>query len=434
MKGHIQKRGKESWRLKFDLGTDPLTNERRRRYVTVRGTKREAQDHLNAILAAVNHAGDDKQRAQLALAGVLAELAGAAAEPGALATAARVVSSLTDGGTKPTALTVKAHVLERIEQWQASGQVTPRTAERYRELANNQIVPHLGAKFLVDLKPLDIEAWHTTLKMFGRLKGGGLSPRTTLHAHRLLSKALKDGVANEQVARNVAALKGAPRVQDEGEVAILTSEQVGELLVKLRGRAIYGRAIVCLFTGLRRGEMLALRWGNVDLDGKLIRVREAIEETKAGLRFKKPKTKSGVRNVTLPEIVVDVLRAERDAQKRAVAGVPAGAEIDLSLVKLPEDRLVFAGPNGAPLSPRVFSKAWADAAAAIGMPDVTFHALRHTHASQLIDRGVDVVTIGKRLGHASPTVTLRVYAHLFRKDDGKASDAINDALAGIGTA
>jgi integrase len=77
---------------------------------------------------------------------------------------------------------------------------------------------------------------------------------------------------------------------------------------------------------------------------------------------------------------------------------------------------------------------WSRVAASVGMPEVTFHALRHTHASQLIDAGVDVVTISRRLGHASPTVTLQVYAHLFRKDDSKASDAINEALAGLGSA
>ena len=80
-------------------------------------------------------------------------------------------------------------------------------------------------------------------------------------------------------------------------------------------------------------------------------------------------------------------------------------------------------------SPRAFSAEWADVAASIGMPDITFHALRHTHASQLIDAGVDIVTIAKRLGHSSPNITLKVYAHLFRQKDDKAAAAINEALA-----
>jgi integrase len=415
MKGHIHQRGKDSWRLKFDLGSDPITGKRRTKYVTVRGGKREAQDRLNAILAAIGDVGDDKRKAQLALARVLAELA--------------------ETPIEPTKLTVEQHVLERITQWQGAGRIGGKTAERYGELAKNQINPHLGTKLVADLKPLDIENWHTTLKTSGRIDGkGGLSPRTIRHAHRLLSKALKDAVKNEQAFRNVAALEGAPRVDDEEEVVILTDERVSELLTKLRGKLMYVRAITSLFTGLRRGELLALRWRNAGVDGtKTIRVREALEQTKAGgIRFKKPKTKRGLRDITLPDIVVNALRDELERQKRLIAGVPEGAPIDLSLVKLPEDALVFGDDDGEAVSPRAFSKQWAEVAASIGMPDVTLHALRHTHASQLIDQGVDVVTISKRLGHASPTVTLRIYAHLFRKDDGKASEAINAALARLG--
>jgi len=96
--------------------------------------------------------------------------------------------------------------------------------------------------------------------------------------------------------------------------------------------------------------------------------------------------------------------------------------------KLPDDALLFANLESAPLSPIACSKAWGKFAASIGIPEVTFHALRHTHASQLIDAGVDIVTISKRLGHAKPDITLRIYAHLFKKDDSKAAAAINSIL------
>ena len=106
----------------------------------------------------------------------------------------------------------------------------------------------------------------------------------------------------------------------------------------------------------------------------------------------------------------------------------------LGLGKPADDDFVFAEIDGSPRGPRAFSSEWADCATAIGMPDVVFHALRHTHASQLIDAGVDIVTISKRLGHANPNITLKVYAHLFRSKDGKAADAINAALANLGEA
>jgi integrase len=102
--------------------------------------------------------------------------------------------------------------------------------------------------------------------------------------------------------------------------------------------------------------------------------------------------------------------------------------IKLGAGKLPDDALLFARLDGALPSQKRSSKAWSDFAAQIKMPDVAFHNLRHTHASQLIDESVDIVTISKRLGHAKPDITLRIYAHLFRKDDGKAAAAINAAL------
>jgi len=106
----------------------------------------------------------------------------------------------------------------------------------------------------------------------------------------------------------------------------------------------------------------------------------------------------------------------------------------LGLGKLSDEALVFPAPDGEPQTPRVFSKRWTVAARALGTGDIPFHALRHTHASQLIDAGIDIVTISRRLGHSSPTVTLGIYAHFFRQRDDKAAKAINDALAGTGKA
>ena len=93
--------------------------------------------------------------------------------------------------------------------------------------------------------------------------------------------------------------------------------------------------------------------------------------------------------------------------------------------KLQDDDLLFTDSEGAPLHPHHFSTTWSDCARRLGFPGITFHGLRHTHASQLIDQGVDIVTISKRLGHAKPDITLRIYAHLFRKDDAKAAQAID---------
>jgi integrase len=378
MTGHVRQRSPGSWEIKFEAGRDPATGRRKTRYVTFRGSKKAAQQELRRLLGTVDE-GSYVDRSKV---------------------------------------TVAEHVRARIAQWEISA----KTRERYSELAENQIIPYIGGKQLQRLRPGDIETWQTTLRTSGRKDGqGGVSARTIGHAHRVLSKALRDAARHGLVVKNVAAEEGAPKVDGE-EIVILIDDRIKVLLAKLYGHPIYCRAIVALFTGVRRGELLALRWSNTDLEAKVIRIREALEETKThGIRFKPTKTRNGRRDITLPDIVVDALREHRQQQLEL--------RMKLGLGKLPEDALIFSTFDGAPSSPRAFSGEWAEAAKRIGLEDITLHALRHTHASQLIDAGVDVVTISKRLGHASPNITLQVYAHLFQKRDDKAAAAINEALA-----
>lgn len=386
MRGNITRRGRESWRLKFELprGTD---GKRRYQVVTVRGKRRDAEKKLSEMLTSV------------------------------------------DRGTfvEPSKVKVGEHVAARIDQWEAAGKIGARTAERYRELLNGQIVPHLGNVVMQQLKPIDIEAWHTTLRTKGRKDGtGGVGPYTIRGAHRVLSKALRDAVRFDMAMRNVAGKEGqaAPGIERE-EIEIVAADRIGDLLAKLQGRAIYAKAITALFTGLRRGELLALRWSRVDLDNKLAKIREALEETKVhGIRFKATKTKFGRRDIELPDIVVDALRDHRRQQLEE--------RMAMGLGKLPDDALVFPALDGGPQSPRNLSGDWREVAAAIGFGDIGLHALRHTHASMLIDAGIDVVRISKRLGHASPNITLAIYSHLFTKRDSKSAAAINAALAGLG--
>jgi integrase len=302
----------------------------------------------------------------------------------------------------------------RVDQWAAAGDITTGTAERYRQLLEYQIAPHLGTSLLQKLSRLDIEGWHTTLR------NGGLAARTIGHAHRVLAKALNDAERDGMVTRNVCRLQRAPKIADE-EMAIV--QDVPGLVAALKGWRYETVAMVSLFTGMRRGEILALRWSRVDLDAKVIQVREALEATEAhGLGFKPPKSRAGRRDITLPDALVDALREHRKSALEI--------RLQLGIGKLPDDALLFATIEGAPLWPNNVSVAWRAFAKSIGLPDVTFHALRHTHASQLIDAGVDIVSISKRLGHAKPDITLKVYAHLFRNDDSKCAAAINAAMSG----
>jgi integrase len=235
----------------------------------------------------------------------------------------------------------------------------------------------------------------------------------------------KDTTIVGRVQRNIAKLQPPPRVEHK-EATILDETSAGRLQLELRDHHLYGLAIVALYTGMRLGEVLALRWCHVDLDQAVANVCEALEETKRhGLRVKKPKNYL-CREIDLPDIVVDTLSDHRRQQLEL--------RMQLGIGKMPDDAIVFPNLEGKHQWPRAVSQAWGRIAERLGIPDVTFHGLRHTHASQLIDAGLDVVTISKRLGHKDPNVTLKVYAHAFDrandKDRRKASKAINDALAG----
>ena len=215
-----------------------------------------------------------------------------------------------------------------------------------------------------------------------------------------------------------------PKVEG-AEIEILSEDQVPVVLRALRGRPIYQLAVLALATGMRRGELLALRWRDVDLDAARLKVEQSLEETKMGLRFKPPKTKHGRRTISLPAVVVTELRIHRKTHIEERLKFGQG--------RLPEDALVFGTLDEKPRSPNSVSKEWVRTITQLNLPRVSLHALRHTHASQLIASGMDVLTIQRRLGHGLPTITLAVYGHLFLNSDDRAAQVMEAAFALIGT-
>lgn len=372
MSGHIRRRGERSWGLKFDLGRDPVTGKRQTRYHNFVGTKREAQAELTRLTAE-------------ALRGTYVE-----------------ATTETVGG-----------FLDRWSRDWATTNVSPKTLERYNELIRNQIHPHIGNRPIQKLRPVDLN------ELYAKLLRDRLAPRTVGHVHRLLHRAFSFAMTWDVIQKNVVSSVRPPRVPEE-EIEIIREDDIKTVLQKLHGRPLYPIVTLALATGMRRGELLALRWQDVDLDGGMLRVERSLEETKAGLRFKAPKTKQGRRSITIPPSIIAELRAYwKDQQERRLA-IGAG--------KAPADALVFAAWDGSPRSPNALSKEWKAAMTEAEMK-VSLHALRHTHASSLIAAGVDVLTISRRLGHASPSITLDVYGHLFKNIDDRAAQVI-EALFG----
>jgi integrase len=250
-------------------------------------------------------------------------------------------------------------------------------------------------------------AWHRAF----RKNDGPCSPVIAARA-AMCSK-------NGTVIRNVATVHKPPKVEDE-EIEILSPEEIAEVRRKLQSHTLSPIVELALATGMRRGELLGLQWGDIDLDGEALRVEHSLEETNAGLRLKSPKTKRGRRNISLPSDTVGMLRAYKIEQLRI--------RLQLGLGNMKPDTLVFSTLEGGFIRPRNLSKAWWRARAALKLPAVAFHAFRHSHASMLIGAGVDILTISRRLGHAQASVTLDRYGHLFKGADAAAAKAIGGLL------
>jgi integrase len=311
MKGHIRQRGKDSWAIVIDAPRDPA-GKRKRRWHSVKGTKRQAQ-----------------------------------------AECARLVSALKGGSyVEPTKFTLAAW----LRQWLATvrQEVSPKTHERYGELVNGYLIPALGPTLLSKLTPIAIQSAFNGWAIGGRRDGkpGGLAPRTRHHLHRLLKTALMRAVDDQVLARNPLRAK-APKVE-RPPMTILTPEQATALLDGLRHTRVYWPTLLALATGMRRGEILALRWRGVDFERGTILVTESLEETrptrgKATLRFKS--TKSGkARVVTLPAFAVEELRQHKREQ----------AEVLLSLgVRQSGETMVCPREDGEPMVPETLTHEFA---------------------------------------------------------------------------
>jgi integrase len=377
-RGSIQRRGRSSWRLKFDfpkLASPSTSSGRQTRYVTVRGTRRDAERELAKIITAAHD-------------GTLVE---------------------------PSKITVANY----LRSWLDGARLAGKTLERYRQLAEQQIIPHLGMQPLQKLRPVHIADWHKTLLKSGGHKGRPLSAQTVGHAHRVLHRVLERGVETELIARNVASVIKPPKV-DAAEIEVLTAEGIGPVLEAVKGHWLEPITVLAVASGARRGEIAALRWSDIDFEGATVTIRRSLEQTAAGLKFKSPKTKRGVRTISLPAAAIEALQAHRKRQLEQ--------RLMLGQGKPDAETLVFSTFDAKPIAPNGLSRDWGNFVRAHKLPAVSFHGLRHTHVSALIASNVDLLTISRRIGHANVSTTLNVYGHLFKKQTDTTAAAVIEAV------
>jgi integrase len=356
---------------------DPATGKRRRKWHSFSGTKRQAQDEC-----------------------------------------AHLIAELTRGGyVEPDRTTVAAF----LERWleHVRTQVSPRTHERYSEIARKNIAPLLGAITLAKLHLAAISAAYAKALASGhRKRPGGLSPRTVHHMHRVLRQALQQAVVWSILARNPAAAVKPPKVE-RTKSTTLSAEQAAQPLSALAHSRIYWPTLIALATGARRGEIAALRWQSIDFDRGTLQVVETIEQTKTSLRFKPPKN-GKTRAITLPAFAIAELRRWKREQ----------AEELLRLgIRQSGSTLVCGRADGEVHSPLALTYEFARFVRQLEhLPQVRFHDLRHSHATQLLATGIHPKIAQERLGHSSISVTLDLYSHYVESLQDEAATRVDAAL------
>jgi integrase len=359
MKGSITRTGDNHWRLVFDLERG-LNGKRRQKVKRFRGNKKQAESRLRELIA-------EHERNAI---------------------------------VNPSDQTFS----EYLDYWlsMTKTSVEPKTFERYEQMVRINIKPALGHIKLQELETRHLDETYVALLESGRHDGeGGLKPKTIRNIHGVVSMALKKAVIWRLKHNNSAAGVTLPKIEQK-EIVVLTKAQSVELISACEGTGLHPVVFTALMTGMRRGELSALRWANVDLDKGFLLVVEAVEETKGSIRIKEVKTVNGRRRISLPPVAVDFLNHHKakEIEKRLRLGL--GKD---------DNAFVFTTQDCRMRSPGLITNRFCKLVKRLGM-NISFHGLRHTHISQLLGDGHPITTVSRRAGHATVSITLDIYGHV----------------------
>jgi integrase len=299
------------------------------------------------------------------------------------------------------------------------GLVNPRTQERYK-----QLLDHVKAKYgtiaLQKLTGTMIDDLYIELEQM-------LAVRTVLHVHNALRPCLASAVKKKLLVSNPADDAEAPNPGDADDIIVLSQQELTTLVRGFRGHPLERIVEIAAWTGARRNEIIALRWSDIDFDARTLTITRSVEETiEHGRHVKEPKTARGRRTIAIDVDLNERLRAYRDLMKRLVAGVPDGAVVDLSLIKLPDGALLFPGEDLTDVTKlrdgHAVTRTFRRHARKLGF-NIKFHWIRATHLTILLDNGEPVHVVAKRAGH-DPVTLLRSYARWTKKADAKVAETI----------
>ena len=364
----------DAWRLRVYLGKDPVTGKERYRSKVFRGNKRQADKVLNQMVTEAN----------------------VSAKPASNSTLEQLLS-------------------EWLTFCRGKG-LSPKTMRDYEWCALQRIAPELGSIPINELTPKHLDDY------YAKLRDQSYSLATIRHSHGVLRLALGQAVKWGWIDRNVALLA---TVAGPASTPVVSPsvEQLRAILTEMGKSNVQFQALVALaaLTGARRGELLALRWGDVDLAHSALWIRGGLVYTpETGTVLGPTKTKR-IRKVPLDAVAVAVIEGQMQAL------IDNCEKLELAPVENPW--LFFGEVDGSkPLHPDSISTAFRRITKKLGIDGIHFHSLRHFTATQLIAAGVDIRTVSGRLGHANSAITLRVYSHVLEENDRAASDIMGRLL------
>lgn len=377
-RGYIRERGKGKFSITIELPKDTISNKRKRKYYTFNGTRREAEKFLTEKLRELD-------------TGVLID-------------------------------NKKIKFSEYLDFWieeYCVKNLSITTLDGYKQNIEKHIKPILGNIYLDKLTPLHLQNFYSDRLKNGKLNGnGGLSNKTVLTLHRIIHKALEQGVKWQLVIRNVADAVEPPKPK-KYKANFLDEQEINILIQKSKNTNLYIPILIAICTGMRRGEVLGLTWNNVDLEKNSIMISQTLYSTSKGLVFSTPKTDSSVRKIAIPQALSKELKKHKTRQLK-------------NKIKYGEEykniNIVCTSDKGELINPKSFSRDFRKLLKNNNLPLIRFHDLRHTHASLLVKMGTQPKEISNRLGHSNISITMDLYSHIYEATDNEVAKAFNNIL------
>ena len=367
----VGKNGAVTYQIVLELGTDPVTGKRQRVFKTVKGTKKQAI----AVM--------DKMKVELERGYVV----------------------------DPSAMKLGDWMTQWLDLYLPNIEATTRT--RYRNMINTHIIPDLGNIPLKNLKATAIQGWVNALHVQKEL-----SPKTVRNVYLNLKSALSKAVVLRMLPYNPCEGVVLPK-SVKYTANIYTVSEMIKVLDLARGTDMYIPVLLATNLGLRRGEVLALKWEHIDFENAVVHIKENRVITENGALTKAPKSNAGIRDITLgTQVLADLKQAYARYNCNKLAMGPA----------FRDSGLVFSQEDGSAYRPESLTRMWARFTEKHNLKHIRFHDLRHSCATALLEAGVDPKTVQNRLGHADISMTMNIYAHCTKNMDRNATQKLDSLI------